>query len=74
MLIKVHSMAGMSDADWPEYVRLTHTGRLELAPGRIERCRARPPACRKGKAIGSAGYGATSRLKAASGSMREVKV
>jgi competence protein ComEC len=45
LLIRVHSVAGMATDDWPRYVRLTHTSRLEVAPGRFVRCWAmlRPP-------------------------------
>lgn len=45
LLIKVHSIAGMSDTDWPEFVRVTHTSRMEVAPGRFVRCWSvlRPP-------------------------------
>jgi len=45
LLIKVRSVSGMSDDEWPEYVRLTHTRRLEVAPGRFVRCWSvlRPP-------------------------------
>lgn len=45
LLIRVHSVAGMSAEEWPENVRLTHTSRLEVAPGRFVRCWAvlRPP-------------------------------
>jgi competence protein ComEC len=45
LLIKIHSVARMSDSEWPEYVRLTHTSRLEVAPGRFVRCWSvlRPP-------------------------------
>lgn len=45
LLIRVHSVAGMAAEDWPENVRLTHTSRLEVAPGRFVRCWAilRPP-------------------------------
>jgi len=45
LLIKVHSIAGMSASDWPVFVRVTHTSRLEVAPGRFVRCWSvlRPP-------------------------------
>ncbi|MDP1556979.1 MAG: ComEC/Rec2 family competence protein, partial [Hyphomonas sp.] len=45
LVIRVHSIAGMSDKDWPEYIRVTHTSRLEVAPGRFVRCWSvlRPP-------------------------------
>lgn len=45
LLIKVHSVSGLSDSEWPELVRLTHTSRLEVAPGRFVRCWSmlRPP-------------------------------
>lgn len=45
LLIRVHSIANMSTSDWPEYVRITHTSRLEVAPGRFVRCWSvlRPP-------------------------------
>ncbi len=37
LLLRVHSIANMSNSDWPEYVRVTHTSRLEVAPGRFVR-------------------------------------
>lgn len=45
LMIKVHSVAGMAQAEWPSYVRVTHTSRLEVAPGRFVRCWSvlRPP-------------------------------
>jgi competence protein ComEC len=45
LLIKVHSVAGLSENEWPETVRLTHTSRLEVAPGRFVLCWSvlRPP-------------------------------
>lgn len=45
LLIRVHSVAGLSDTESPEFVRLTHTSRLEVAPGRFVRCWSvlRPP-------------------------------
>ncbi len=45
LVIRTHSVAGMSPQDVPRYVRLTHTSRLEVAPGRFVRCWAmlRPP-------------------------------
>jgi competence protein ComEC len=45
LVIRVHSIAGMSAEDWPEYIRVTHTSRLEVAPGRFVRCWSvlRPP-------------------------------
>jgi len=45
LVLRVHSVAGMADHRWPEYVRLTHTSRLEVTPGRIVHCWAvlRPP-------------------------------
>jgi competence protein ComEC len=44
-LIQVHSIAGLSETESPEFVRLTHTSRLEVAPGRFVRCWSvlRPP-------------------------------
>lgn len=43
--IKVHAIAGFSKAETPVTVRLTHTNRLEVFPGRFVRCWAvlRPP-------------------------------
>jgi len=45
LMIRVHSIAGMSQSDWPVHVRVTHTSRLEVAPGRFVRCWSvlRPP-------------------------------
>ncbi|MFN3910447.1 ComEC/Rec2 family competence protein [Hyphomonas sp.] len=45
LLIRVHSIAGLSDVEWPEFVRVTHMSRLEVAPGRFVRCWSvlRPP-------------------------------
>ena len=45
LLIQVHSIAGMSEDEWPEFVRVTHTSRLEVSPGRFVRCWSvlRPP-------------------------------
>ncbi len=45
LMIKVHSVAGMAPSEWPYYVRVTHTSRLEVAPGRFVRCWSvlRPP-------------------------------
>lgn len=45
LLIQTHSVAGMSPEEVPHFVRLTHTSRLEVAPGRFVRCWAmlRPP-------------------------------
>lgn len=45
LVIRTHSVAGMSPEGVPHYVRLTHTSRLEVAPGRFVRCWAllRPP-------------------------------
>ncbi|WP_396272457.1 hypothetical protein [Hyphomonas sp.] len=41
-LLGVHSVAGRAGRDWPEYVRLTHANWLEVAPGRLARCRSVP--------------------------------
>lgn len=45
LLIRTHSVAGKSPGEVPRFVRLTHTSRLEVAPGRFVRCWAllRPP-------------------------------
>jgi len=45
LLSKVQSVGGMSDAEWPEFVRLTHASRFGVAPGRFVRCWSvlRPP-------------------------------
>lgn len=45
LLIQVHSIGGMDPEAAPRFVRLTHTSRLEVAPGRFVRCWAmlRPP-------------------------------
>jgi competence protein ComEC len=45
LLIQVHAIANTAEAGRPQTVRLTHTSRLEVAPGRFVRCWAvlRPP-------------------------------
>lgn len=45
LLVRVHSIAGMAAKQTPKFVRLTHTSRLEVFPGRIVRCWSvlRPP-------------------------------
>ena len=43
--LNVHAVAGMAQRDMPQTIRLTHTARLAVAPGRFVRCWAvmRPP-------------------------------
>lgn len=43
--LTVHAMAGLSPQQAPQHVRLTHSNRLEVEPGRFVRCWAvlRPP-------------------------------
>lgn len=45
LLLRVHSIAGLATESWPKFVRVTHTSRLEVAPGRFVRCWSvlRPP-------------------------------
>ncbi len=45
LLVRVHSIAGMAAEQTPKFVRLTHTSRLEVFPGRFVRCWSvlRPP-------------------------------
>lgn len=45
LLLRVHSIAGLATESWPQFVRVTHTSRLEVAPGRFVRCWSvlRPP-------------------------------
>jgi competence protein ComEC len=45
LLLRVHSIAGRATETWPQFVRVTHTSRLEVAPGRFVRCWSvlRPP-------------------------------
>lgn len=45
LLIRTHSVGGVDPEEMPRYLRLTHTSRLEVAPGRFVRCWAmlRPP-------------------------------
>ena len=43
--LTVHAVAGLDEASTPQHIRLTHTNRLEVEPGRFVRCWAvvRPP-------------------------------
>lgn len=45
LVLRVHSIAGQAAETWPKFVRITHTSRLEVAPGRFVRCWSvlRPP-------------------------------
>lgn len=45
LVLRVHAMDGLSSAQTPDLVRLTHISRLETEPGRFVRCWAalRPP-------------------------------